>query len=161
MDSTLGLFIIYIGILLTQAIATRRGNQYLVFGEYGKPKPLIKYWYYQCLAYIFIMLAAKIAVTILLQLHFWEEVQNFLLWPIPSPKLEVVFVVLIIPFLVNVVIFWVTDNLLTMNRSKKRSVSNDRKRFQFPIIYRKQGKEMFWVFNFRNDCFQVVTMILI
>lgn len=153
MDSSLGLFIIYIGILLTQAIAARRGNQYLVFGEYGTPKPRIKYWYYQCLAYICIMLVAKVVVTILLQLHFWEDVQNFLLWPIPSPKLEVVFVVLIIPFIVNVFMFWVTDNFLTMNRSKGRSNSKERNRFQFPIIYRKQGKLDTFNFPFYPTCF--------
>lgn len=123
LDSTIGLLIIYIGIKITQFFAVRKGCEFLVFGDYGRPKPRIRFWYYQTLAYIGIAVIAKIFVTILLQFDFWAKVQNFLLWPIPNPEIEVTLVVLIIPFVINVVMFWVTDNFLTMDRSNQSGAS--------------------------------------
>jgi hypothetical protein len=124
LDSTIGLLIIYIGIKVTQFFAVRNGCEFLVFGVYGRPKPRIRFWYYQTLAYVGIAVIAKIFVTILLQLDFWAKVQNFLLWPIPNPEIEVTLVVLIIPFVINVVMFWVTDNFLTMDRSTQSGASS-------------------------------------
>lgn len=116
LDSSLGLLVIYCGIRITQIVAIQKGCDYLVFGEYGKPKPKAKYWVYQCAAYVFITSIAKLIVTLVLQLKFWDHVRDLLLWSIPSPKLEVTLVVLVIPFFVNVFMFWVTDNFLIMHR---------------------------------------------
>lgn len=124
LDSTMGLLIIYIGIKVTQFFAVRRGCEFLVFGAYGRPKPRFRFWYYQTLVYIGIAVVAKICVTILLQLNFWVKVQNFLLWPIPNPEVEVTLVVLIIPFIINVIMFWVTDNFLTMDRSNQPAAAS-------------------------------------
>lgn len=37
-----------------------------------------------------------------MQLNFWDGVKNFILSPINNPKVEKAFVILIIPFFVNV-----------------------------------------------------------
>lgn len=124
LDSTFGLLIIYIGIKVTQFIAVWKGCEFLIFGVYGKPKPRFRFWYYQTLTYIGIAIIAKIFVTILLQFKFWAEVQKFLLWPIPNPEVEVTLVVLVIPFIINCVMFWVTDNFLTMDRSQRAAATS-------------------------------------
>lgn len=121
LDSTVGLLIIYIGVILTQFVAKARGSDMLNFGEYGKPFPKVEYWYYQTVAYICIAVVAKIMVSFMLQAHFWIEVQRILLLPIPNPEVEIIMVILIIPFFINVIIFWVTDNILTMSRGLKKS----------------------------------------
>lgn len=141
LDSSLGLLIIYCGIRITQLVAIRKGCDYLVFGEYGKPKPVAKYWYYQCVAYLIIMSIAKLIVTLLLQLKFWDQVRDLLLWTIPNPKLEVTLVVLVIPFFVNVFMFWVTDNFLTMHRLENSKVNmamaavRDKLTFKVPALW--------------------------
>lgn len=93
----------------------------LSFGDYGKPYPKVEYWYHQTVAYICIAIVAKVIVSIMLQAHFWGKVQEILLWPIPNQEVEIILVILIIPFFVNVFLFWVTDNILTMSRSLKRA----------------------------------------
>lgn len=99
-------------------VAIRFGRKTLIFGQYGQPKPQFHYWAVQCLAYILILLIQKVIITLMLRWKVWNEVRDLLLWPIPaSPQLEIALVVLIIPFTVNVFIFWVTDNFLTMSRS--------------------------------------------
>jgi hypothetical protein len=121
-------------------VAIRKGCDYLVFGEYGQKhgKPSAKHWYYQCVAYLIIMSFAKLVVTLLLQLKLWDEVRDILLWTIPSPKLEVTLVVLVIPFFVNVFMFWITDNFLTMHRlenskvNKAMAVVRDKLNFKVP-----------------------------
>lgn len=49
-------------------------------------------------------------------MDFWNEVKNFILSPFKSEHLELLFVMLIIPFFVNVLLFWVTDNFLMRNK---------------------------------------------
>ncbi|RWS10089.1 transmembrane protein 110-like protein [Dinothrombium tinctorium] len=116
LDSSIGIIIIYLSIRLTQKLAHKFHINYLNFGEYGFPRPHYKYWIIQCIAYVIIMAIEKIFITAILQLQFWDQVRDLLLWPIPSPQLELVIVMLIIPFIVNVFIFWVTDNILIMHR---------------------------------------------
>ncbi|KAI1287019.1 Store-operated calcium entry regulator STIMATE [Halotydeus destructor] len=129
LDSSVGLLIIYLGIRVTQIIAIRHDCGYLVFGQYGTPNPKAKYWIYQCLAFVAIVSISKIFITVLLQLKFWDNVRDLLLWMfalIPIPNLEVTLVVLVIPFFVNVLMFWVTDTFLTMHRNENSKVSRAR-----------------------------------
>lgn len=58
------------------------------------------------------MALVKIATTLFIQWKFWEGVKNLLLSPFSSGTLEVTLVILVIPFFVNLLIFWVTDNFL-------------------------------------------------
>ena len=79
-----------------------------------------------------IMVVAKILITILIQLEFWDKVRDLILAPIKDPKVATTVVLLVIPFFVNVslsysfhettsfnfsfifqvMMFWVTDNFL-------------------------------------------------
>lgn len=62
------------------------------------------------------MTIVKLLTTLIIQLDFWNEVKNMILSPFKEPKIELVFVMLIIPFFVNILLFWVTDNFLMRNK---------------------------------------------
>jgi hypothetical protein len=51
------------------------------------------------------MVLVKICITVLIQFDFWDDVRDFILSPVTNPKVEVVMVMLIIPFFINVSIF--------------------------------------------------------
>ncbi|CAH1988593.1 unnamed protein product [Acanthoscelides obtectus] len=101
LDSSLGLLILFVGIRLAQYLARTRGWWVINFGEYGKP-PSANAWMAQCCLYVFLMFIVKLTITLFMQLDFWENVKDFILSPIPDPKVELAFVMLIIPFFVNV-----------------------------------------------------------
>ena len=49
------------------------------------------------------MLFEKSIIVLLVQLHFWETVRQFILRPVKNhPKIEVFIVMLMVPFLMNV-----------------------------------------------------------
>lgn len=117
LDSSVGLAFIFAGIRLTQHVSRRRGWNLLVFGEYGKP-PDKRAWLAQGALYVLLMLCEKALSTLVVQLPFWDQVRLFIMSPIHNPKVEVALVVLVIPFFVNVLIFWVTDNFLMQHHPR-------------------------------------------
>lgn len=62
------------------------------------------------------MVIVKLLTTLIIQLDYWDDVKNVILSPFKNPKVELVVVMLIIPFFVNVLLFWVTDNFLMRNK---------------------------------------------
>lgn len=62
------------------------------------------------------MIIVKLLTTLIIQMDYWNEVKNLILSPFKNPKLELIVVMLIIPFFVNVLLFWVTDNFLMRNK---------------------------------------------
>ncbi|CAO1410285.1 unnamed protein product [Diamesa hyperborea] len=114
LDSTIGLFIIYIGIRICIYLAKVKKWEAIHFGEYKASKS----WIYQTWIYVGLMVIVKLLTTLIIQLDYWENVKNFVLSPFKNQKVEVVVVMLIIPFFVNVLMFWVTDNFLMRNKSK-------------------------------------------
>jgi STIMATE family len=75
-----------------------------------------KSWIYQTWIYVFLMMIVKILTTLIIQMDYWNDVKNMILSPFKNPKLELIVVMLIIPFFVNVLLFWVTDNFLMRNK---------------------------------------------
>jgi hypothetical protein len=67
----------------------------------GKP-PSLNVWLAQCCLYMLLMVIVKVCITLLIQLDFWDVVRDIILSPITNPKVEVVMVMLIIPFFINV-----------------------------------------------------------
>jgi len=111
LDSSVGLLVIWAGIRLTIRFSEKYKWKHLYFGEYGNP-PDVKAWAAQSGAYMGIMVVAKILITILIQLEFWDKVRDLILAPIKDPKVATTVVLLVIPFFFNVMMFWVTDNFL-------------------------------------------------
>lgn len=62
------------------------------------------------------MVIVKILTTLIIQMDYWNDVTKFILSPFKNPKVEQLAVLLIIPFFVNVLMFWVTDNFLMRNK---------------------------------------------
>ncbi|XP_064462467.1 store-operated calcium entry regulator STIMATE-like isoform X2 [Ornithodoros turicata] len=135
LDSSLGLMFLFAGIRLTQHIARKRGWDALMFGEYGIP-PEPRAWLAQCAVYVTLMLCEKVMVVLVIQLHFWERVRVFIMSPIRNPKVEVALVVLVIPFFINVFIFWVTDNFL-MHKPRKMKRDKETSSPQARVFYRQ------------------------
>jgi len=121
LDSTLGLLIIYSGVRVVTRVASWKDWSTLRFGEYGKP-PRCQAWFHQCAVFVGIIIVEKMIITGMLEFQFWRHVREIILSPITNPKLEVTIVMLIIPFFVNTLIFWVVDSF-TM-RKLVRSSSN-------------------------------------
>lgn len=75
-------------------------NVYLLFST-GVP-PSMNAWMAQCVLYVGLMIIVKTTITLFMQLNFWDGVKDFILAPFSNPKIEVAFVMLIVPFFVNV-----------------------------------------------------------
>lgn len=122
LDSTLGLIIIYVGLRLSQYIFVKQLEwTTLKLGEYGKPgkPPQCNAWVGQCGLYLFVMIVEKILVTLFIQFKFWRTVRKFIMSPIKNSQVEVVLVMLVIPVIVNSIMFWVVDNFLMRKRKKR------------------------------------------
>ncbi|KAI5709258.1 hypothetical protein M8J76_014036 [Diaphorina citri] len=116
LDSSLGLFLIYLGIRYACFLAKKNSWSMLDFGDYGNP-PSYHIWLSQCVLYVILLLIVKVLITCLMQLDFWSEVSRFILSPITNPQAELAVVMLIIPFFVNALQFWITDDIL-MHQSR-------------------------------------------
>uniref|UniRef100_A0A8C3KBS9 Store-operated calcium entry regulator STIMATE n=6 Tax=Neoaves TaxID=3078114 RepID=A0A8C3KBS9_9CHAR len=117
LDATLGMLLIYIGIRAVSSIVEWQQWESLRFGEYGDPVQCSA-WMGQCALYIMIMTFEKTIIIIVLLIPQWKEVA--LLNPIENPQLELAIVMLIVPFFVNALMFWVVDNFL-MKKGKTKA----------------------------------------
>eukprot|EP00003_Mantamonas_plastica_P011407 TRINITY_DN210_c3_g1_i1.p1 TRINITY_DN210_c3_g1~~TRINITY_DN210_c3_g1_i1.p1 ORF type:complete len:295 (+),score=84.40 TRINITY_DN210_c3_g1_i1:140-1024(+) len=83
-------------------------------GNYGSP-PSINKWLQQLCLWAFIVLVAKVVVMII---TFWlmeplMSIGDLLFAPLrPFPHIELVVVMVILPTIMNLVSFWITDNFL-------------------------------------------------
>lgn len=136
LDSSVGLLIIYIGIRLSQYLSKVNKWEAINFGEYGKP-PSVNAWLAQCCLYVLLMIIVKACITLLIQFDFWNSVRDFILSPITNPKVELALVIFIIPFFINALIFWVTDNFLMRHTHFKNYKSDKGLLQKVKIRYRK------------------------
>ncbi|XP_077286688.1 store-operated calcium entry regulator STIMATE-like [Arctopsyche grandis] len=111
LDSTLGLLIIWAGIRVAQALSRLYGFYLINFGEYGKPASACA-WGCQCALYALIMIVMKASIGIAVWFLSQVGVTRFVLSPFTDQRLELAVIMLIIPFFVNILMFWVTDNFL-------------------------------------------------
>ncbi|XP_063073376.1 transmembrane protein 110, like [Engraulis encrasicolus] len=111
LDATLGMLVIWMGVKLVSRIVEHKQITLLRFGEYGDP-PRASAWWGQCAIYLLIMIVEKGVVTLVLLIPGWTYLQEVLLKYIPNPQVELVLVMLIVPFVVNSLMFWVVDSLM-------------------------------------------------
>eukprot|EP00036_Acanthoecidae_sp_10tr_P005867 CAMPEP_0182953284 /NCGR_PEP_ID=MMETSP0105_2-20130417/62197_1 /TAXON_ID=81532 ORGANISM="Acanthoeca-like sp., Strain 10tr" /NCGR_SAMPLE_ID=MMETSP0105_2 /ASSEMBLY_ACC=CAM_ASM_000205 /LENGTH=191 /DNA_ID=CAMNT_0025093605 /DNA_START=632 /DNA_END=1207 /DNA_ORIENTATION=- len=113
LDSTIGLVTVYFLLKWSNAMVHKHRIQLLYSGEYGSPARW-RPWVAQLLLYNTVMLLEKGLVSLLLLFHFIQRVGGAILKPIGdvSPKLELVLALVITPFLINVMWFWIVDNFL-------------------------------------------------
>lgn len=117
LDATLGMLVIWMGVKVVSKIVEHKQLTLLMFGEYGDP-PRIAAWLAQCSVYLLIVALEKSVVTLVLLIPGWTNLEEVVLDYIPNPQLELAIVMLIVPFIVNSIMFWVVDSL-TMRKYKK------------------------------------------
>nr|XP_028603188.1 store-operated calcium entry regulator STIMATE-like [Podarcis muralis] len=120
LDATLGMLLIWFGVKMVSWVVEGQKCMHLVFGEYGDP-PQAAAWIGQCILYLLIMVFEKTTVGLVLLIPGWTKLQEILLNYIPDPQLELVLVMLVVPFIVNAVMFWVVDSLIMKKHKQKES----------------------------------------
>jgi hypothetical protein len=85
----------------------------MMSGDYGHP-PNVNWWMRQTVAFICCLFVMKIIIVIFFRLcPFLFDIGEFLLgWTLYSAKLQVVFVMLVIPLVMNIVQFWLVDQVI-------------------------------------------------
>uniref|UniRef100_A0A8C9ST90 Transmembrane protein 110, like n=1 Tax=Scleropages formosus TaxID=113540 RepID=A0A8C9ST90_SCLFO len=114
LDATLGMLVIWVAVKAVSKVVASKQFTLLTFGEYGDP-PQATAWVAQCVVYLLIMVLEKTVVSLVLLIPGWTEV---LLDYIPNPQLELALVMLIVPFFVNAIMFWVVDSLMMRKYNK-------------------------------------------
>ncbi|KAM6382520.1 store-operated calcium entry regulator STIMATE-like isoform 2-T2 [Alca torda] len=118
LDATLGMLLIWLGVKVVSWIAHRKKYTYLAFGEYGDP-PQAAAWIRQCILYLLIVASGKTVISLVLFIPGWTKLWQILLGYIPSPELELVLVMFVVPFIVNATMFWVVDSLIMWKYKQK------------------------------------------
>ncbi|XP_064864293.1 store-operated calcium entry regulator STIMATE-like isoform X2 [Oncorhynchus nerka] len=111
LDATLGMLVIWAGVKVVSRIVEYKQFALLTFGEYGDP-PQAAAWLGQCGVYLLIMVLEKSLVSLVLLIPGWTNLQSVLLDYIPNPQVDLVLVMLIVPVIVNSIMFWVVDSLM-------------------------------------------------
>uniref|UniRef100_A0A8D0R7V9 STIM activating enhancer n=4 Tax=Laurasiatheria TaxID=314145 RepID=A0A8D0R7V9_PIG len=122
LDATVGMLLIYVGVRAVSVLVEWQQWESLRFGEYGDPLQCGA-WVGQCALYIVIMIFEKSVVFIVLLILQWKKVA--LLNPIENPDLKLAIVMLIVPFFVNALMFWVVDNFL-MRKGRTKAKLEER-----------------------------------
>ncbi|XP_034019063.1 transmembrane protein 110, like [Thalassophryne amazonica] len=123
LDATLGMLVIWITIKLVSKLVELKQWTLLTFGEYGDP-PQAGAWLGQCGIYLLMMVLEKGVISLVLLVPGWTKLQEVLLSYIADPQVELVLVMLVVPFMVNAIMFWVVDSL-TMRRYKTTKYLED------------------------------------
>eukprot|EP00730_Choanoeca_flexa_P017187 TRINITY_DN8242_c0_g1_i2.p1 TRINITY_DN8242_c0_g1~~TRINITY_DN8242_c0_g1_i2.p1 ORF type:complete len:250 (+),score=29.71 TRINITY_DN8242_c0_g1_i2:110-859(+) len=112
-DSTIGLAIIFVLLKWSTRYIRRRKWLTLYPGRYGSP-PSWKVWAAQVTHYMAVVMIEKALVLIIMLLPFWAQLGEAILRAMRtiSPKVEALGAMLIMPFVITVVWFWVVDNML-------------------------------------------------
>ncbi|XP_015238017.1 PREDICTED: store-operated calcium entry regulator STIMATE-like, partial [Cyprinodon variegatus] len=130
LDATLGMLVIWVAVKLVSRLVEIKQWSLLQFGEYGDP-PQAAAWLGQGGVYLLIMVLEKGVISLVLLIPGWSKLQEVLLSYISNPQLELALVMLIVPFVVNAVMFWVVDSL-TMRRCKTSKDASEKKDESLP-----------------------------
>ncbi|CAG8604144.1 16122_t:CDS:2, partial [Acaulospora morrowiae] len=112
-DCTLGVFVLFLLLKMVQALVISVGIQGMKSGDYGQP-PKVKWWLRQTTAFVFCLFTMKMVVVAIFRLcpFLFDVGEWFLGWTLHDVKLQVVFVMLIFPLIMNIVQFWIVDQVI-------------------------------------------------
>ena len=142
LDCTLGAFLSYIFMWLTDGIANSSDWTFLKTGLYyeefmtGNKKNYRLIWkkyLSQLGVWLAITLIVKIILLIMLKICklFLVNLGTFFLSPFSNPKVRLVMVMIIFPVILNALYFWVVDNILKLKESDKNQFNlNEEKKVQ-------------------------------
>ncbi|XP_026220142.1 transmembrane protein 110, like [Anabas testudineus] len=123
LDATLGMLVIWVAVKLVSKLVEYKQWTLLIFGEYGDP-PQAAAWLGQCGIYLLIMVLEKGVISLVLLIPGWSKLQEVLLSYIANPQLELALVMLIVPFIVNSIMFWVVDSLMMRKYKTMKSLDD-------------------------------------
>jgi len=118
-----GVVILYLVMKAYRSLVDRFGLHLLRSGEYGKP-PSWKPWLAQLLVWGFLASGEKLltGVAVILPLHSYLD--TFAYWlekPLVAyPHIELLLVMVVAPVLLNILFFWVIDNIIMKKRPESK-----------------------------------------
>ncbi|KAG0000761.1 hypothetical protein BGZ80_009874 [Entomortierella chlamydospora] len=94
-------------------------------GDYGNP-PQFERWWKQTLVFSLGLVVMKIVVVVVLTWPFlFTFGEWFLGWTLQNEKLQIVFVMLILPLSMNICQYWVIDYILKQKTTEKFPIRMD------------------------------------
>uniref|UniRef100_A0A4W5KBP6 Transmembrane protein 110, like n=1 Tax=Hucho hucho TaxID=62062 RepID=A0A4W5KBP6_9TELE len=108
LDATLGMLVIWAGVKVVSRIVKYKQFALLTFGEYGDP-PQAAAWLGQCGS----------VVSLVLLIPGWTNVSSLCCW-----TTSLVLVMLIVPVIVNSIMFWVVDSLMMRKYKTLKSLDD-------------------------------------
>lgn len=128
-DSSLGLAVIFISLQLVDLANTKLNWWMLRVGTYdkgGKDVSInaksLRPWAIQTFIFLSISVYEKFLITLILTLPVFKRIKiQWFNW-IHQPKVELFITMFMFPTLINIFIFWITDNLLMRHEVQKHKV---------------------------------------
>ncbi|RHZ68931.1 hypothetical protein Glove_292g51 [Diversispora epigaea] len=128
-DCTLGVFILYILLNIVQILLISVGIKGVKSGDYDQP-PRVRWWLMQTIVFVLCLFIMKLIVILIFRvMPFLFNVGKWLMgWTLNDRKLQVVFVMLIFPLIMNIVQFWLVDQVIKkkLERVKLEGTDNSR-----------------------------------
>jgi len=114
-DALLGCILNFLFLYALEKIATRWKMESMRSGDYGYP-PKFSYWLIQTSAWIIAITVVKFVLLFCVIVPFKDPLYAVGAWLMsgfePYPKLELIIVMIIIPLVMNIIVFWIQDNFL-------------------------------------------------
>ncbi|KAI9219983.1 vacuolar membrane protein-domain-containing protein [Blastocladiella britannica] len=126
-DTTIGVYILVLWLRVTRRLAVLLGvERDLRSGAYGRP-PRVSRWLKQCVVFSTCLFMMKLCVAITIYLvPGFEALGKWVLSPLGgNERLEVTFVMLIFPLIMNVVQFWLVDHVIKHKPATAAGSSSD------------------------------------
>ncbi|KAF9960924.1 hypothetical protein BGZ72_005424 [Mortierella alpina] len=125
LDTTFGVGVLYLFLKAADKYFTHRRIEGLRTGEYGNPLQ-IQRWWKQTLVFSLGLVVMKIVVVIVLTWPFLFTFGEWVLgWTLQNEKLQILFVMLILPLSMNICQFWVIDYILKQKPNEKFPIRID------------------------------------
>ena len=121
MDTTFGVLIAYCFLKISEYISKNQGWTKVLSGNYSEDTDEdidFAAWALQLMIWVSIIAVTKWILLVIITFFngFFIEIGNFALRPFfGTPKLELIFVMIIVPTIMNIFQFWVQDNFLKSN----------------------------------------------
>ncbi|KAK9472516.1 vacuolar membrane protein-domain-containing protein [Dipodascopsis tothii] len=112
LDTTIGVPILWGFLTVLESAAVSAGVVGMRSGEYGHP-PKLAWFVRQALLYFVGLSGMKFVVYIMLMMPFWDDLASFLLgWTAGHDNVQVAFVMLIFPLIMNMVQYYLVDSII-------------------------------------------------
>ncbi|KAG0308740.1 hypothetical protein BGZ98_007016 [Dissophora globulifera] len=125
LDTTFGVGVLYLFLMAAEKYFIRMRMDGLRTGDYGNP-PQFDRWWKQTFVFSLGLVVMKIVVVIVLTWPFLLTFGEwFLGWTLQNEKLQILFVMLILPLSMNICQYWAIDYILKQKPTEKFPIRID------------------------------------